>query len=253
MNTVNVRGLEIGAGRPKIAVSLTGAAREDLIAQARALPGLGADLAEWRMDCFAQVENSAAVEACLRDLRRSLGEMPLLATFRTDREGGSHPLSAPHYIALNEAVFSSGQADLIDVELFSGGDCVPHLVAAAHSAGVRVVLSNHDFEKTPPKDELIRRLCRMQELGADLLKIAVMPRCRSDVLLLLQATEEMLSQHARKPLITMSMGDLGMVTRICGGFFGSAVTFGSAAQASAPGQLPSEHLRTLLSLMHFPS
>ena len=73
MNTVNVRGLEIGAGRPKIAVSLTGAAREDLIAQARALPGLGADLAEWRMDCFAQVENSAAVEACLRDLRRSLG------------------------------------------------------------------------------------------------------------------------------------------------------------------------------------
>lgn len=93
--------------------------------------------------------------------------------------------------------------------------------------GVRVVLSNHDFEKTPLKDELIRRLCRMQELGADLLKIAVMPRCRSDVLLLLQATEEMLSQHARKPLITMSMGDLGMVTRICGGFFGSAVTFGS--------------------------
>ena len=73
------------------------------------------------------------------------------------------------------------------------------------------------------------------------------------VLLLLQATEEMLSQHARKPLITMSMGDLGMVTRICGGFFGSAVTFGSAAQASAPGQLPSEHLRTLLSLMPFPS
>lgn len=101
-------------------------------------PGLGADLAEWRMDCFAQVENSAAVEACLRDLRRSLGEMPLLATFRTDREGGSHPLSAPHYIALNEAVLSSGQADLIDVELFSRrrlcsapGGCRPQRPASA--------------------------------------------------------------------------------------------------------------------------
>ena len=61
MNTVNVRGLEIGAGRPKIAVSLTGAAREDLIAQARALPGLGADLAEWRMDCFAQTGMAARI------------------------------------------------------------------------------------------------------------------------------------------------------------------------------------------------
>ena len=253
VNTVNVRGLEIGTGRPKIAVPLTGAAREDLIAQANTLPGLGADLAEWRMDCFAQVENGAAVAACLRDLRRSLGEMPLLATFRTDREGGAHPLSAQSYAALNETVLSSGQADLIDVELFSDGDCVPHLIAAAHSAGVSVVLSSHDFEKTPPKDELVRRLCRMQELGADLLKIAVMPRCRNDVLTLLQATEEMLSRHARTPLITMSMGDLGMVTRICGGFFGSAVTFGAATQASAPGQLPLERLHTLLSLMPCPN
>ena len=137
MNTVNVRGLEIGTGRPKIAVPLTGAAREDLIAQANALPGLGADLAEWRMDCFAQVENGAAVAACLRDLRRSLGEMPLLATFRTDREGGAHPLSAQSYAALNETVLSSGQADLIDVELFSDGDCVPHLIAAAHKMCIR--------------------------------------------------------------------------------------------------------------------
>lgn len=249
MNTVSVRGVEIGAGRPKIAVSITGATQDAILAQARALRALPVDVAEWRMDWFDRVEEGAAVQQCLAALRAALGDLPLLATFRTDREGGQRHLPTEHYIALNEFVAASGQADLLDVELFSGHESVQRLVAAAHSANMAVILSSHDFEKTPPKAELVSRLCRMQELGGDLLKLAVMPRSRSDVLTLLQATEEMYTCHATQPLITMSMGRLGMITRVCGETFGSAMTFGSALRSSAPGQLPVEKLDQLLSLL----
>ena len=40
----------------------------------------------------------------------------------------------------------------------------------------------------------------------------------------------------------MSMGKLGVISRICGEVFGSAVTFGTAGKASAPGQLPANQL-----------
>ena len=249
MNTVHVRNVEIGAGKPKIAVSIMGTTQAAILSQAKALHTLPVDVAEWRMDWFDRVDDGAAVQQCLSALRTALGEMPLLATFRTDREGGQRYLSPESYAALNEYVIASGQADLLDVELFSGNEIVPRLIAAAHDANMAVVLSSHDFEKTPSKAEMVSRLCRMQELDADILKLAVMPRCRSDVLTLLQATEEMYTQHAHQPLVTMSMGRLGMVTRVCGETFGSAMTFGAAAKSSAPGQMGAEKLNQVLTLL----
>lgn len=247
MNPVQVRGVTIGAGKPKIAAPITGADEAEILRQADVITASAADIAEWRMDCFSQVENSAAVVQCLCALRRQLGETPLLATFRTAAEGGVHPMETAAYRALNEAVIASGCTDLLDVELFSGEDTVAALLDSAHSAQLKVVLSNHDFEKTPPREELLARLQQMQDLGGDVLKLAVMPRSRADVLTLLSATEEMHTHYARQPLVTMSMGAMGMVSRICGGCFGSALTFGAAARASAPGQLDVASLAQILS------
>ena len=152
MNPVQVRGVTIGAGKPKIAAPITGADEGEILRQADVITASAADIAEWRMDCFSQVENSAAVVQCLRALRHQLGETPLLATFRTAAEGGAHPMEAAAYRALNETVIASGCADLLDVELFSGEDTVAALLDSAHSAQLQVVLSNHDFEKTPPRE-----------------------------------------------------------------------------------------------------
>ncbi len=76
-----------------------------------------------------------------------------------------------------------------------------------------------------------------------------MPQSRQDVFTLMQATEEMYTTYAHQPLITMSMGQLGMITRACNDFFGSAVTFGAADQPSALGQIPVRKLRLLLDLL----
>ena len=140
--------------------------------------------------------------------------------------------------------------DLVDVEAFTGDEIVKAIVAAAHECGVKVVASNHDFDKTPEKDEIVRRLCKMQELGADIPKIAVMPTCRRDVLTLLCATEEMYTEHADRPIITMSMAGTGLISRLCGEVFGSALTFGAAKKASAPGQAAVNDLNNMLQFLH---
>lgn len=90
----------------------------------------------------------------------------------------------------------------------------------------------------------------MQELGADIPKIAVMPNSKKDVLVLLAATEEMSSEYADRPIITMSMAGTGVISRLCGEVFGSALTFGAAKKASAPGQMEVNNLETVLQLLH---
>ena len=183
-------------------------------------------------------------------LRSILGETPLLFTFRSAREGGEKELSLESYATLLESVAKTGFVDLIDVEVFSGDDAVKNIIQTAHAHGVKVIASNHDFEGTPAREELVARLCKMQDLGADILKIAVMPQTRSDVLTLLSVTEEMSSRSTSRPVITMSMGRAGALSRLCGEVFGSAVTFASFGKVSAPGQIAIEDLKAGLRLLH---
>lgn len=250
MNPVIIRETAIGEGMPKICVPVVEKTRAEIIKAAEEIKTLPADLVEWRADWFEQVFEAEAVFDVLQELRRILGELPLLFTFRTKKEGGEKEIDEKYYRTLNQLVVESGLADLIDVEVFIGDDIVNDLVRTAHENGVKVIGSNHDFEKTPGKDEIIRRLCRMQEMEVDLPKIAVMPREKEDVLTLLAATEEMNRKYADRPIITMSMAGDGVISRLCGEVFGSALTFGAAGQVSAPGQIDVKALRQILTILH---
>ena len=230
--------LNMEGGRPCIIVPLTSSSPERLVEEASALASLPVDVAEWRVDmfCGSSGVDEKTVTAALASLRKVLS-VPLLATFRTTDEGGCCPMGDGEYEALCASLSESGLIDLLDVEAFFRSGRAKDIIARAHAAGVGVVASSHDFQATPPKDEMVRRLLYMQdELDADILKIAVMPRSRADVLALLSATEEA-SRLAKRPVITMSMGPLGVISRVCGQFFGSAATFGAAEKASAPGQM----------------
>ena len=138
----------------------------------------------------------------------------------------------------------------MDVEIFTGDDIVKKIIDGAHAAGVKVVASNHDFFKTPAKADIIYRLRKMQDMNADIPKIAVMPQNKKDVLTLLAATEEMTTNYADRPIITMSMAGTGVISRLCGEVFGSSMTFGAAKKASAPGQMGVNDLSTVLDLLH---
>ena len=247
---VEVRGVKIGEGVPKICVPIVGKTKEEILAAARSFEDVALDVVEWRVDWFEGVFDFAQVEDVLKDLRPALGETPILFTFRTSQEGGEKAIEADAYAELTKKAAATGLVDLVDVEAFIGDTYVEKVVKTSHECGVKVIASNHDFRKTPPKAELISRMRKMQELGADISKIAVMPQSTEDVLTLLSATEEMRRCYADRPVITMSMAGTGVVSRMCGEVFGSALTFGAAGKVSAPGQIDVEELRTVLGIIH---
>ena len=251
MNPVIVRNVKIGEGIPKICVSIVGTTVDEIINEAHQLKDIPKDLVEWRADGFDDIFDFEKVKTVLLQLRKELGETPLLFTFRTAKEGGEKSIDDMTYIALNKIAVESGKVDLVDVELFVGKTVVEDVLNVAHQNQVKVIASNHDFEKTPSKEELISRLQKMQEMGADILKIAVMPESTKDVITLLSATEEMCTNYAKQPIVTMSMSKGGLISRLAGETFGSAITFGAAKKASAPGQIPVEDLRKVLEILHY--
>lgn len=250
MNPVVVRNIKIGEGIPKICVPIVGVTKEEILESGKNISAIGTDVVEWRVDWYEDVFDFEKVEETAKELRSVLGDTAILFTFRTAKEGGEKAIEKDLYVELNKRAAKSGYIDMVDVEAFTGDDAVTAIVEAAHKCGVKVVASNHDFHKTPAKEEIISRLRKMQELGADIPKIAVMPENKKDVLTLLAATEEMYSEYADRPIITMSMAGTGVISRLCGEVFGSALTFGAAGKASAPGQMGVEDLKTVLSLLH---
>ena len=240
MKTVQIKNITVGEGAPKIIVSLMAKDLAAVKSEAAAYAAADFDILEWRGDHFAAVTDSAAVLEALKTLRAAFPNKPILFTFRSKHEGGEAELTADDYIALNIAVAETGLVDLIDLELFTGDELVKNAIAAAHARGV----------KTPAKDEIIYRLRRMQELGADIPKIALMPTCRQDVLTVLSATVDMAEKYADRPIITMSMGKTGVTSRLTGEAFGSAATFGAVKTASAPGQISVADLRTVLTIIN---
>lgn len=250
MNPVKVRNVSIGEGMPKICVPIVGETREEILKTAKEIVNVPADMAEWRVDWYESVHEMQKVVALSKELREILGDMPLLFTFRTKAEGGERELSAKPYAMLNKMMIAGGFIDLVDVEVFTAKEEVSTIIETAHKYGVKVIGSNHDFAKTPDKAEIVRRLCAMQDMGVDIPKIAVMPQEKKDVLTLLEATDEMATYHADRPIVTMSMSGIGSVSRITGEIFGSAITFGALERASALGQIQVKELKRILEIMH---
>lgn len=249
MNTVKVRNVVLGEGMPKICVPIVGVTKEAILDEARAITKLPADVVEWRIDWFENVFDFDALEDVMKGLREVLGDTPILMTFRTSKEGGEKAIEDEVYADINIKAAQTGYIDMVDVEVFTGDEIVKRIIDGAHAAGVKVVASNHDFFKTPDKDDIVGRLRKMQNLGADVPKIAVMPNSAADVLTLLAATDEMYTKYADRPIITMSMKGTGVVSRLAGEVFGSALTFGAAAKASAPGQIAVEDLKKVLTIL----
>ncbi len=246
--TLKIRDIELGAGKPKICVPLTGADREELLGEARAAAAKKVELVEWRGDCFDEISNLSKMEEMARELRSEMGNCPILFTCRT--EDGQFSIDVKSYIELNKRMISTRCIDLVDVELFMGDIVCRELVEYAHAHGVAVIISNHEFEQTPDVDVMVGRMQTMRYLGADIPKLAVMPKKPQDVLKLLRATDSYNQWYGDGPIITMSMGKTGVVSRICGETFGSAVTFATVGRASAPGQISVDEVRMILDILH---
>lgn len=246
---IQIKNIILGQGMPKICVPLTAQTAEELFSQAEASVAAGADLVEWRADFFEELEQEVKTAETLELLSDIVGQVPLLFTIRTKKEGGNREISTDDYVNYNLLAARTGYADLVDVEAFDNEEEKKKLISEIRKLGVKVIASTHDFQKTGSRETLLSRFQEMDASGADILKMAVMPKDFEDVAAIMQATNEM-TKLTDRPLISMAMGDTGSMSRISGENFGSCVTFGTVGKASAPGQFPIKELRMMMEALH---
>ncbi|WP_151767815.1 type I 3-dehydroquinate dehydratase [Acinetobacter oleivorans] len=230
----------------KTIVPITAKTKEQALAQAQVIANTAdADLAEFRIDLLSFASDTKQVIVLGHELKKILGHKPMIATIRTKNEGGQLEISDADYGKTYQAYLKNPFMDWLDVEMFRDQKVVSEIVQKAHQKKVLVVMSNHDFQKTPSQDEIEKRLLKQDQMGADILKIAVMPKSKQDVFTLMNATLKV-SQQTTKPLLTMSMGQLGTISRVATANMGGSYSFGMIGQASAPGQIDVTKLKQIL-------
>jgi 3-dehydroquinate dehydratase-1 len=258
--TATVRGVEFGRGRPEIIVPLVGDDRAALLAQAEAATATPARVIEWRLDRFRPdledpEEHREVTLSTLAPLRAVLcADRALLVTFRTTAEGGTRPYGDRALGALLEALITGRRAgtqsavDLVDIETAREPRVVAAVIDSARRHGIAVVGSFHDMEGTPDEETIVRTLRDQRRLGADIPKIAVTPRSPRDVLTLLSASLTV-AEELSGPHLAISMGALGASSRVAAEVFGSAATFATAGEGSAPGQLAATDVARMIELL----
>lgn len=223
-----------------IATALTDGAPSGQARQARLAQQQGAGAAELRADLLA---DPAQVRAALTAVRAA-SSLPLLLTYRSTTEGGKgagHGQGYEDYLAsllqLRPAVAA------VDIEMACPASKA--LVAEAKAGGYDVVGSCHDFTATPSMAQITQKLAQITAAGADITKVAYMPRTAQDVAALRHAAHDFAGAYPHQPLIAISMGQLGAPSRTD---LVNCLTFATIADgaASAPGQATIAHVRAWL-------
>lgn len=245
-----IKGVTIGDGTPVICVPVVAAKKEDIIAQIRDYAASDQiHMIEWRIDCFDGADDPAQAEDILKEIQKDVSDTVLLFTFRTEKQGGKRSMPEDKIRRLNELAAKSGSVDLVDLEFFEATKPEKD-IKRLQRLGVRVIASHHDFHATPDERILHMLLDQMRQGGADVAKLAVMPNNADDVLRLLKVTYDIHQKYPSLPLVTMSMGAVGVISRMAGELFGSCITFGAVGETSAPGQIPMDHLQSILDEIH---
>ena len=247
MKAITLHGQSIGGDlQPLICTPLVGKTSDEVLCELMVVLPKKPDLIEWRVDFFAEIGNTEAVIEVARRIKQAAGPIPILFTCRSVNEGGEPiPIDAGSLIRLYVAVCADRCVDIIDYELSNPEAELAELRQASLANDLAMIMSYHNFKATPEAAVLEGKFRDAERLGADIGKVAVMPKSPEDVLIQLGATWRA-SQAGSIPLIGMSMGGFGSVSRMVCGVFGSAVTFAVGKSRSAPGQIPIEELRVAL-------
>lgn len=244
-----IKGVTIGGGRPVICVPVVERTAQGIIEKIRELTEKKVQMIEWRVDCFADADDPEAVRRVLDAVKDFVRETVFLFTFRTKKQGGNMQPEEKKILYLNEIAAKSGCVDLIDLEFFEATR-PEREIRRFQRMGARIIASHHDFDGTPDDRILHMLMDQMQQGGADVAKLAVMPRSADDVLRLLKLTNDTKEKFPTLPVVTMSMGGLGVISRLSGEVFGSCITFGADGEVSAPGQMQMETLAKILDALH---
>ena len=246
--TARLGRVTLGEGMPAICVPVMGRTIPEIAQAAARAKAAQADVIELRIDSLTDRPGiREAIGAC-RAVRESAEGSPLLFTLRTKRDGGAGTADAEAYETLLGAVMESGACDAVDCELSVGESAFSRIAEKAKKTGVLLVGSSHEFGEIGDMRRAAQWLKRQEALGADVCKAAVMTRTNAEAFALAQVYASVYEQLTI-PMIAIAMGPAGIVTRIGAACTGSCLTFGTAGEASAPGQIDAVRLRAALEIV----
>jgi len=206
---------------PRIAVSFKDDVSLEAIEDAKVQ---GVDIFELRVDLYSSFEEAHVLQEV-----KKFQSVPTLITIRSQAEGGSWNLPEPERLDLFKIAIP--YADGVDIEL-SSKEIVKDVVREAHLAKKLVIVSSHDFEKTPDAKQLERIVFEAKSVGADMVKIATHISILED----LQRLALFTITNRVKPLVTVGMGPEGALSRIFFPALGSLITYASLGEPTGPGQ-----------------
>ncbi len=246
---VEVKGKVFGGEKGLACIPMVPTTREALVEETKSVVQMGPDIIEWRVDYFDQAGDPAATADTLKEISQYLTDIPLIFTLRHVCEGGAKEYPQDVRLATIKAAVETGCADIVDIEACNEKEFIDEVKAVTAANGSKLILSYHDFQTTPSEDFIFNKLVEEQALGADLPKLACMPQNFGDVLTLMKATYRARTGGVDQPMITMSMGEVGKISRVIGDYYGSDMSFVVGQAASAPGQIPVAVVKQLWELL----
>ena len=246
MKEKNFGKITLSNNQARVCVPVMGKTTEEVLQQLKSVVEMEPDIIEWRGDFF-ETDNNEGYLNVLKQMKDVNENIPVIFTIRTDSEGGNKKIGWNEYCDLCLFIAEKGKefnVEFVDVEVFKD-DKANELINGLHEKGMNVIGSNHHFDKTPDKEEMVKILSTIEKSGADVCKLAVMPRDKKDVEVLIEASKET-DEKIKAPIITMSMGELGAVTRVIPKITKTSVAFAAGVSASAPGQPGIKVVRKLL-------
>jgi len=177
-------------------------------------------------------------------------EKSLLVTNRRKEEGGFFEGSERDRVNLLAKAVNLG-ADYLDVEASTGKHWIGRLKAKipGRGANTRMIISHHDFQKTPSWDGLVRRLDACRAYRAHAVKIVTFAQSVEDNLRLMSLIPRSLAQG--QPIIAFCMGLRGRISRVVSPLLGSFITYASLRKGTeaAPGQFTVAEMRKIMALL----
>lgn len=209
---------------------------------------MGADLLEIRLDLLG-IRNLETAAETIQEVKSETG-LPVILTNRSVTEGGKWEGKEDDRIELLTNLLSLKDGpDAIDIELSAGGEARDQVIKVARAYGKIIIVSSHNFLKTPAFQEMKTILEEAFLAGADIAKLAVMPQSRRDVLDLLRVALD--AREAGNAVCTIAMGKLGRHTRVIAPFYGSVLTYSAVDSevSAAPGQFKVDELKKIMELL----
>lgn len=235
----------MGGGNFSICAIIRGQNIEEINEEIDTILDQGPDMIEWRSDYynFSDVNSKCEIINLFND---KIPDLPIMYTpYFEDIKKEEREL---HIQGLLDFI-NKTKVDMINLNFFDIDDIASHLIDEINNKDMYAILTKRYLNNTPSIDEMMGVLLKMKYLGADVVQLVTKPKDYNDVLSLFRVTNEFNNQENTLPLITTSLTNIGLISRIVGFPFGSTLAYAYTNAPTIDGQIKIKELKEIYKIL----